>query len=254
MSTIPRLPPCNQPGRIAGFTRGCLITGVALVVLIPLLALGTIWWLAHLYEKSPKQPGEAEFLDVCTIQIASYRGKEGMGNTLEAEGMARTFARNLRLGRHVFFTEGSKALLDLTQGYFLTHCSVVSNRCAFVVQVPQLRHYSAEAKVSLGELAWSLATQQVLASTNLIASELAVVIRGQFGTDRILLGRIRAGAKPWENVRQGGPGYIKEEELYPFFDWPKPSVAGPGAPDLVRPRMIIKSESKKRRPRRTGHA
>ncbi len=206
--------------------RGCLTAALISAVVLPLLVLGAIWWLAHLYEKGPKKPGEAEYMDVVYKQLTVYSGKEGMGNSAEAEQMAREFARKLRAGRHMFFTEGSRSLLSLTDGHFLTFCSETSNRCAFVVHVPQLRYYTPEAKTSIGELAWVLATEQVLlTSTNRNIEKLALGIRGALGMHQILLGPVNASHKPLDNLQEKKPGH-EEEALYPFFDWPRENAAG----------------------------
>ena len=100
--------------------RGCMIA-IAILLMIPILALATIWYLASEYEKQPKKPGQAATRQAEDF-IRAHNGSEASGNTPEAMEMASDFARNLRITRGLLITDGSANFADGTQGRFLTYC------------------------------------------------------------------------------------------------------------------------------------
>ena len=53
----------------------------------------------------------------------------------------------------MFFTEGKSGGVSLSQGHFITYCSLTPERCAFIVHVPELRNFAPDAQVTLGEMA-----------------------------------------------------------------------------------------------------
>jgi hypothetical protein len=198
--------------------RGCLIAA-GVVAAIPVILIAALYWMASRYEKQPKAPGEGELRLVAYKQLEAFKDREGFGNTPEAEKLADAFARRIRLQRHALFSEGSSSTISLSQGHFLTYCSIVGDRCAFVVHVPQLRKYAPDAKVTMGELAWLLASTLIQESGNTELKSLAVGVRGIVDTDRVLLGTIDPAKPAMANVEQTKIGTALDDVLYPFFDW-----------------------------------
>jgi len=129
------------------YEKGCLIAASVLAVLI-FTGIAAVWIMADMYERRPKQPGEAE-CSAAEDFICSFKDREAAGNTPEATEFAEDYARKLRISREVLFTEGKAGSASLTQGYFMTFCSVKDNSLVLPIHVPELRRYADDAQVSL---------------------------------------------------------------------------------------------------------
>lgn len=207
--------------------KGCLLTFASAVLLVMIVVIGGCRWLAAEYEKRPKKPGEAEFTAI-DDDLMIYNNAEAFGNSPEARDMALRYARALRMARQVFFTEGKASSASLSKGHFITYCSLSTNKCAFVVHVPELRRYAPDAKVSMAEMAWRMAVEN-LRSAKLETKELAVGIRGVMDYAWIFVGTTDA-TNAMDGIRHRHDG-ISREPLYPFFiGAPRPFPASTNAP------------------------
>ena len=192
--------------------KGCIIAVVSLF-LVACAAVLAIYFLAREYEKSPKKPGEAE-LWAAEEFLRSYRDSEGSGNTPAAITFAQDYAKKLRISRQVLFTEGKEGGVSLTKGHFLTYCFEGNDSVAVLVHVPELRRYAEDAKVSLGEYAWTLAMLETRDRFPK-AKRLAVAVKGALNYSTIFSGLV-TDQDPIKGIQERH-STISTEPLYPFF-------------------------------------
>lgn len=192
--------------------KGCLIA-VGSVIALAFAGIITIWILADQYEKQPKKPGEAE-LWAAESFIRAYEGSEASGNTPEAVAFAEQFSRSLRVSRQFMFTEGKAGSMSLSKGRFLTYCFLREDSAAIVVHVPELRRYADDAKLSLEELAWGLATGYATAHHPDI-KKLALGVKGSLNYSAILTGRVNE-RDPLKGIEVRHPT-TSSQVLWPFF-------------------------------------
>ena len=176
------------------------------------------WWAALAVVASctscgprPQRPGQEAF-EAASGTIAVYDGQQvAFGNTPEAESLAATFSRTLEGMRHLLFTEGGKGRLSLSQGHFLTYCQLSADRVCFLVHVPELKNFTAEARAHLLDVAWICART---ATSDLRQSgdrTLGVGLRGA-----VLYGGVAVG--PGNGTAEKDSDRVADvARLYPFF-------------------------------------
>ena len=196
--------------------KGCLITVCSLVVLT-IAGIVTIWLLADQYEKQPKKPGEAELWNAQNF-ILAYESSESSGNTPEAIGFADQFSRSLRVSRQFMFTEGKAGSTSLSKGRFLTYCFLREDSAAILVHVPELRRYTDDAKLTLEEFAWGLATSYA-ASKHPEVKKLALGIKGPLNYSAIITGLVN-DKEPLKGIEVRHPT-TSTEPLWPYFLTPE---------------------------------
>ena len=172
--------------------KGCLIAlgGVAAVIL---LAIGGCIFLAKHYEhEHPELAAGLKALTAAEVTLISRGTEIAQGNDERARALAKQFAQAMKMGRMAFFTDPESDKKTLSDGQFVTYCSLLPDRCAFVVHVPQLRNYSPEAKVEMAEMAWRMAVG-VLQDQKIEVKEVAIGIRGLMDFGPILVGTPPSG-------------------------------------------------------------
>jgi hypothetical protein len=212
---LPPVIPQNVPARLRNArARWVIIAGAALAVLV---VAGVFAY--HLYQgfvfppgyrNRPSagwhRPGHTEF-SRADDQIDSFQGTNAFGNSPEAVALARHFADAFKAARAQLFTPGFKReILDDTKGEFITYCELHREECAFIVHVPQLRHFDkditeqVDARKMLAQTAWMTA-QGVLKTHGAAKSrmELAVGLRGISQYGPIMLGYYEENAKTPED-------------------------------------------------------
>ena len=207
------LPPSASKKKGNGCLKGCMLVGVGVIALL-LAGVLAIYLMAREYEKRPKSPGEAELVAAEDF-ILAYEGSEASGNTPEAITFAKDYARDLRISRQMLFTEGKEGSVSLTKGYFLTYCFEGEDSLAIVVHVPELRHYANDAKVSLGEYAWTLAVPKVRSQFPHV-KRLAVGLKGMLDYSTIFEGHVIADGDPLEGIQKRHTP-ASSEALWQFF-------------------------------------
>lgn len=103
---------------------------------------------------------------------------------------------------------------DTTHGRFLTYCFLEKESAVFIVHVPGLRNFSDDAKLTLEETAWSLATR-VIAEKHPEVKKLALGIKGQLDYSSIVTGAIDS-EDPLKGIETRHPSF-KDEALWPYF-------------------------------------
>lgn len=195
-----------------GCFKACAIAAGACVLLVS-AGLSAIWYMASLHEKRPKQPGEWE-LHLAEESIRSFENKEAFGNTPAAEELAEGFARQLRVVKQLTLSDPGGIVGDFTKGRFLTYCSEKPDSVALIVHVPGLRRFAEDAKLTLEEDAWILASHWV-SSKRPQVTKLALGLKGDLDYSSIVTGRVNAG-EPLKGIETRHPTY-STKPLWSFF-------------------------------------
>lgn len=183
---------------------------------VMILAIGGCIYLAEQYEKEhPELAAGQKALAAVEVALISRHAEVAQGNDDRARAMAKQFAQAMKMGRMAFFTEPESDKKTLSDGQFVTYCSLLPGRCAFVVHVPQLRNYSSEAKVEMAEMAWRMAVG-VLQDQKVEVKEVAVGIRGLMDFGPILVGTPVEEGNPMLGIKTRTDN-AGEKILYPFF-------------------------------------
>jgi hypothetical protein len=147
--------------------------------------------------------------------------------------MAESFSKDFKALRKDLFTEGkpdNDLFGILAKGEFPTYCELNSNACVFLVHVPELRRFTAEAKESLGELAWQTARETIKAQQlTSPPNRLVVGVKGELWYDPILIGKFVPDPKEiGEGIESKNSGLENMKLFYPFFDAERDSNADGG--------------------------
>ena len=167
----------------------------------------------------PRQaaPGEAAFR-AANKQIISNKGTTAFGNNSESIALGNDYAKGLKILREGFFTKKNDEAFSITKGEFLTYCQLNKDSCVFLVHVPELRRFTAEAKASLSELAWINA--QAVLKANLAQPPATVVVglKGAVFYESICVGDFVSNpSTEGDGIKSRGSGVEGLKLLYPFF-------------------------------------
>lgn len=165
--------------------------------------------------------GEREFQSA-NSQIGVKRGGVAFGNTPQAIAVANQFSTGLKALRESMFEGGKPNGLSTSGHEFLTYCELQDSKCAIIVHVPELRRFDAQAKESLGLLAWD-AAQAALRKQGAArpGMNLAVGLRGIALYDRVLVGKVVATTNRADNgLRNTSKESRPERELFGYFQPP----------------------------------
>jgi hypothetical protein len=191
---------------------------VAILILFGGYAAYKVFQVAH---SAPIQPGKAEFRSA-NSQIGSG-GAAASGNNDKAIQLAAAMSKFMQTYRENGISHAEKKSFMDEHDEFRTYCSLREGRCVFLIHVPELRRFTAEAKQSLAEAAWFSA--QVLLASGAEHIRLAVGLRGIAAYDRVLMGEHTTGdaeKSPFKpNVYDG---FNCEKQLIPWFA-PPPAPA-----------------------------
>lgn len=163
---------------------------------VALTFLGMAWVGYKIYEagqKTPATAGEAEFR-AANAHIGAV-AKGDSGNTARAAELAGQMSQAMGLLRNLDFEQAKEKLFMDQHDQFKTYCDLRSDQCVFLVHVPELRRFSADAQKSLGRMAW-LSAQRLLerTGTGKPGMRLAVGLRGVAAYSLVLTGQYTPGA------------------------------------------------------------
>ena len=171
-------------------------------------------------------PGETQFRSA-NEHINGNQGFVGCGNSPKAVNIAVDFSNKMKKRRELMFEAAKPNRISVGTAGFVSCCELHDSQCAIIVNVPDLRRFSTEAKDSLGRLAWHTA-QEALNQNGAArpGMKLAVGIRGVLLYDRVLLGNAvtnleGADTSLFETITSSEP----QQRLHPFFEKPA-SVPG----------------------------
>jgi hypothetical protein len=163
-------------------------------------------------------PGEDAF-KAANRAIIRFRGKNGLGNTPAAEGLAVRLARGFQQAREVEFSEGNKDAFSISGHQFVAYCRLNRDSCVFLVHVPELRRFTDEARTALADRAWIVAHELVQEARLPADARLVVGMKGTVNYEAIYIGGIGNQSEPLQDVKQQDRGFDlnKVRILHPFF-------------------------------------
>jgi len=159
-------------------------------------------------------PGHDEFHEA-NRQIMIHNGPTAFGNVPKAVELARVFSDAQKAARATLFEGGKRGDLSLAKGEFLTYCRLSDPACVFLVHVPEMRQYSADARETLRTLSWAMA-RRALRDKGLTPDRLVVALRGA-----VLFDSISIGTPDGQPTVHAGT-LVDSTMLYPYFRPPLP--------------------------------
>lgn len=164
-----------------------------------------------------REPGHEEFT-AANLQISAGSGTPGRGNSDEARKLAEKFATDIRTLREAFFTKRKKKSVFSSTGEFLTYCHLDERSCVFLVHVPDLRKFTADAKSDLADLAWATAQEVLRSEVENPPAKLVVATRGIMLYDKVLVGTFQPDEESeTDGIETRASGERGKEQLYQFF-------------------------------------
>lgn len=112
------------------------------------------------------------------------------------------------------FTEGKANSTSFSKGRFLTYCFLQQDSVAILVHVPELRRYTDDAKLTMEEYAWSIATSYA-SSKHPGVKTLALGIKGALNYSSIITGTVN-DKEPLKGIGVRHPT-ASTEPLWPYF-------------------------------------
>lgn len=141
-----------------------------------------------------------------------HQNVAGSGNTEIARKAASEFSSTLTLVRKVAVTNASSGSTD-----FPAWCQITPHGVAFLVQVPQLRKFTQEAKDTMTEFAW-MSARRIADGMNPKPKNLAVGVKGMILYEKILVGVTEGDLDKNEFAGVNATGKDSNKEiLAPFF-------------------------------------
>ena len=95
-------------------------------------------------------------LESAETKIMSAREGIAHGKTSKARQCAELFSNTAKTFREAGIEGDDRISLSLTGGEMVTYCEINGDRVAFLVHVPKLRKFNADAKKFMVEAAWPL--------------------------------------------------------------------------------------------------
>jgi hypothetical protein len=161
------------------------------LVLIALLIFLSAKGASEQKQEEAKLPGYAEFKRADDF-VNRSKTEGGGGNTTTATVAAGAYREMLQTLRDEAIANDSSSSSKKQNTRISVWCEAHDNRCLFLVKVPDLRHFTDEAKDYICDAAWFSA--QVCANHMDLPNdtELAVAVRGLALYDRMVTGKIIA--------------------------------------------------------------
>jgi hypothetical protein len=132
------------------------------------------------------------------------------GNTPQAIAVAKEFASSSKEFRDLFIEKGKNS-------EFLTYVHLTPTRCIFLLNVPQLRKFSKEAKETMAQVAWvSAQTQAAKLSPKPV--KVALGLRGSILYDRAYIGHPVSGEEKSKGIDQEVKGMDAKDALTLLFE------------------------------------
>ncbi|MEO5960918.1 MAG: hypothetical protein ABIZ49_00555, partial [Opitutaceae bacterium] len=113
--------------------KGCLIA-IGSTAALMLLVIGGCIYIAEQYEKEhPELAIGSKALLAVEKEVIAYKGTAALGNSEQARAIAKQYSLAMRFARQAFFTGTDSSKMSLSQGQFITYCSLLPDRCTFIV-------------------------------------------------------------------------------------------------------------------------
>lgn len=208
----------KQPSGALWGIRALILSPLLLLVL--LIALGASGGSQRAKDRA-KQPGYSGLMAAQKF-VGHPDGKRGQGNTPAAARAAVEFSNTVQAFRSIGISDEKPG----KNKNITTWCEVHPGRCLFIVEVPDLRHFTDDAKSAMADAAW-LAAQLGAKELGLPESaDLAVALRGSVLYDRLITGKPAAAPDPQSadfesvsksSIRSTKKGGAFNQELMRYF-------------------------------------
>ena len=132
-------------------------------------------------------PGQREF-EAASKTIADNHQGAAHGNTPQAQELATSLAEALDAAYKKAFAGVSPDVTDGTGGKFLVYCQEHGDTCVFLVHVPNLRHFPADAQRSIADASYLEGCLVLKADDATGIRHVAVATRGALLYDTAVLG------------------------------------------------------------------
>ena len=186
-------------GRVKG--KGMAWTGILSAISAFALHGLFIAYMASKEADLPERERNAKSaLSAAQTKVMTDSNGTAHGNTRRAKELAKEFSSTMKTMHSAFFErEGDAPTVSMSGGEFVTFCQLSDQGCAFIVHVPEYRKHTDDAKESLSELAWTVASSVAENHPTELPPEsaLAVGLRGAILYGSIMTGR--AGAESPES-------------------------------------------------------
>lgn len=156
--------------------------------------------------ESPTKQAEANLRASAGDQVA-------FGNNPEAEILASIMLEEIRMYRESAFTKGPAS----SRGEFRVHCELHEDTCAFLVHVPDLHTFVADAEEDINEMAWIIAQEILEESEFPDGGRLAVGLKGTINLQDVQTGRHFKGWDDDKEIEAGERDIVTDWDLGEFF-------------------------------------
>lgn len=162
-------------------------------------------------------PG-AEQLTAAMKSITSVSKGAAQGNSVEGVALAKQLSDDLLKIHDAMFVGGKADSAKLTKGTFLVFCQLNEDSCAFIIHVPEMRHYTEDAAQSLAELAYDDASRILDSAKKSGVKQLAVATRGVIFFNTVLIGDyVPNNQHPSARAKKAEFEGAMARSLLPFF-------------------------------------
>ncbi len=235
----------NAPS--SGNGRKAIAAMVAVSALAVLAVSALVVGLAVLVGSAPsgsRRAGTAAAagLREAEAKILVYQGQAAYGNTPDARRYAAAYSEKIALVRRIAFTGGrGENAPSPTEGRFLTYCELRQGKICFLVHVPELRSYAANAREAIARMAWTLAQQTVESRSDAATLRLGVGLRGLLLYGVVMTGAAQGPMPPVRDIHTPleafftGP-FAPSEGAVPLAE-PTAPTAEPTAPLPLHERL-----------------
>jgi hypothetical protein len=212
--------PTGQGMKIFKWSLACVGILLLLMVAVPVFS-GMLSATSSAVRNRITAPGQAAF-ENANNQIIANNGKVAFGNSPKAVAIAADFSTSMKLLDKSLFTGGDPNGLSITKHEYIAYCELQDSKCAVIVHVPEMRHFTAEAKDALGELAWASAQAALMKQgVSKPGMTLAVGLRGVLLYDRVMTGNVIMDKNaPNLGLIQTSTDAEPERNVFPFFREP----------------------------------
>ena len=211
-----------QPGRHSGIFPKILLGcgGLFILSFVALIAVAIFHPPKSKSSGATEATGKDAF-EEASRSIGSNRDGVGHGNTPEAQKLAERLSDLLdTLGEKIPHLNDQETM-DATHGHFIVYCQLNKDSAAFLIHVPNLRHYTTESKHEIAKLCYATACAALKINGNDTGiRKVAIATRGAFFYDTALLGSYPAPKDPAQLEKSGEAGNRCRADapgIYPFF-------------------------------------
>ncbi len=159
-----------------------------------------------------------EQLTAAMKSITSVSDGAAHGNSAEALALAKQLSDDLLKIHDGMFVGGKADSAKLTKGTFLVFCQLNEDSCAFIIHVPEMRHYTEDAAESLAQLAYDDASRILDSVKTPGVKQLAVATRGVVLFSTVLIGDyVPNSEQPSTRAKKAEFEGPVARPLFPFF-------------------------------------